>query len=70
MSEQGLDDAGIGAAFQEVSGEAMAERMSGDPGMDLGGALQEAEAELRTALDPWQNARAVADLDERLISSF
>ena len=26
--------------------------------------------ELRVALDPWQDARAVADLDERLISSF
>ena len=31
MPEQGLDDAGIGAAFEEMSGEAMAERMRGDP---------------------------------------
>jgi hypothetical protein len=26
--------------------------------------------ELRAALDPWQDARAVAELDEQLISSF
>jgi len=45
VSEQGLDDAGIGAAFQEVSGEAVAERMRGDtfaeaaagPGIAAGG---------------------------------